>query len=70
MGCVLSLPLFSVGEAAGLAALRHSRYVAAAALVKGACLPGDLHPDRPVALVLGNEGWGCLRMSWQPAMGR
>jgi tRNA G18 (ribose-2'-O)-methylase SpoU len=58
MGCVLSLPLFSVSEAAGLAALRHSRYVAAAALVKGACLPGDLHPDRPVALVLGNEGWG------------
>lgn len=58
MGCVLSLPLFRLSEATGLAALRSSRYIAAAALVEEARLPQDLPADRPVALVLGNEGWG------------
>jgi tRNA G18 (ribose-2'-O)-methylase SpoU len=58
MGCVLSLPLFSLLDPAGLVALRPSRYVAAAALVEEARLPGALSPDRPVALVMGNEGWG------------
>jgi tRNA G18 (ribose-2'-O)-methylase SpoU len=58
MGCVLSLPLFNLSDATGLAALRGSRYVAAAALVEGASLPGDLSQDQPVALVMGNEGWG------------
>ena len=58
MGCVLSLPLFSLSDAAGLAVLRDSRYVAAAALVEGARLPRELPSDRSVALVMGNEGWG------------
>jgi tRNA G18 (ribose-2'-O)-methylase SpoU len=58
MGCVLSLPLFSLSDATGLAALRAGRYVAAAALVEGASLPGEMPLDRPVALVMGNEGWG------------
>ena len=58
MGCVLSLPLFSLQDAAGLAALRPGRYVAAAALVEGASGPAGLPADKPVALVLGNEGWG------------
>jgi tRNA G18 (ribose-2'-O)-methylase SpoU len=61
MGCVLSLPLFRLDDVAGLAALRPGRYVAAAALVEEACLPRSLPPDRPVALVMGNEGWGLPR---------
>jgi tRNA G18 (ribose-2'-O)-methylase SpoU len=61
MGCVLSLPLFKLSEADGLAALRTGRYVAAAALVEEASLPGVLPFDRPVALVMGNEGWGLPR---------
>ncbi|MGD9939873.1 MAG: TrmH family RNA methyltransferase [Clostridia bacterium] len=58
MGCVLSLPLLTLSDAAGLAALRDRRYVAAAALVHGANLPGAVPSERPVALVMGNEGWG------------
>lgn len=58
MGCVLSLPLFKLADAAGLATLRSGRYVAAAALVDQALLPGELPLDQPVALVMGNEGWG------------
>ncbi len=58
MGCVLSLPLLGVADAAGLAALRAGRYVAAAALVHDANLPGEVPSGRPVALVMGNEGWG------------
>ena len=61
MGCVLSLPLFRLADAAGLAALRVCRYVAAAALVEEAKLPEELPADRPVALVMGNEGWGLPR---------
>ncbi|MFH2114874.1 MAG: RNA methyltransferase [Spirochaetota bacterium] len=58
MGCVLSLPLFRLSDAAGLTALRSSRFVAAAAMVEEARLPRELPSDRPVALVMGNEGWG------------
>ena len=61
MGCVLSLPLFRLSSTAELAALRVDRYVAAAALVEGAALPQELPSARPVALVMGNEGWGLPR---------
>jgi len=68
MGCILSMPLCLVGtghepvaRAVGRACGRAGgiRCVsAAAALVPGALDPRDVRFDRPVALLLGNEGWG------------